>query len=147
MPTHVTILDIYNKAILCHNLCRSLLASWFLSDLWPIPAVCVYIHPLYIDIFPFVFYCSGNVRVQVSVDFIWSLANDSMHAMCEKGGKTGSCWWRLFLHEYVCGIIMERNLLCQDEARSRVPVRLPVPQGNGKSRSVYHAGLRPYYCD
>ena len=45
------IFKLYNKAILCYNLCGSLLASQFLSNLFPIPALYTEISDFYDDIF------------------------------------------------------------------------------------------------
>ena len=45
----------------------------------------------------------------------------------------------IFLRECAREIILACNLLCQAEAQSRVPVRLPVLQGTWKASFVDHA--------
>ena len=58
------------------------------------------------------------------------------------GGVVSHGWGRIF-----CGfarkIILARDLMCQPKARFRVPVRLSVPQGNGKPNSADHLWVWP----
>ena len=64
----------YNKVIFCYNICLSLLASWFLSDICLIPAFYAKnpafyakISAFYANIFLFSFHCAGNVHFRVPV--------------------------------------------------------------------------------
>ena len=82
----------YSKALLCYNICRSLLASRFLSNFYLIPdlyaktpAFNAKITASYADIFLFVFHCAGNVRGQVPVGCFWCISNDSAHTVGGRG--------------------------------------------------------------
>ena len=78
----------YNKVLLCYNICRSLLASQFMSYLCLIPVLYAALPDFYSNIlFPY-FYCAGNVCGQVLVDYIISVAND---ILCMMRGRGGVC--------------------------------------------------------
>ena len=40
----------------------------------------------------FVFHCAGNIRGQVPVDCLWSIANDIMYVMRGRGGGRSGRW-------------------------------------------------------
>ena len=94
-----------NKALLCYNLCRSLLASQFLSDFCltlalyaEIPSFYAKIPAFYADIFIFFFRCDGNAHGQFPIVCLQSVSNDSVCMMPRQGGRAGTCWWqKLFM--------------------------------------------------
>ena len=102
----------YNKALLCYNLCRSLLASRFQFD-----SCYAQIPAFYADIFLFVFHCAVNVRDQVPVDCLWSIANDSARDARTRGEGSGTLVAKK-LRECAHGIILARHLLPQFGSRS-----------------------------
>ena len=71
----------YIKALLCYNLCWSLLAYRFLSDPCIIRQVPLFLRPYLSS----VFHCAGNVRVRVLVVFLRSVAEDSTHIARSRG--------------------------------------------------------------
>ena len=113
-----TYIQKYNKALLCYNICRSLLASRLLYDFCPIPALYVKIPDLYADIFLFGFYYANNLRGQVPVGCLRSVSNDSVRVIRRRGGRAGERWRRKLLRKCACVIILTCNLLRRSEARS-----------------------------
>ena len=70
------------------------------------------------------------------------------HAQCANKAEEGGV---IQAENFVCGcvrkIILERNVLCQAKALSRVPVWFPVPQGTGETGSTDPAGVQPHNHD
>ena len=60
------LLYVNKKALLCYNLCWSLLASWFLSD----PCFIRQIQSFILQYMYVIFYFDGNIRVQVTLYFL-----------------------------------------------------------------------------
>ena len=100
------------------------MASQYLSDLCPIPALFAKIAAFYAkvsalyakipafysDISLFGSHCAGNVRGQVPVGFLRSVANDDVRTMRRRGGRAGARWFffcvsvraKLFWHTIYC---------------------------------------------
>ena len=136
-------IKIYNTVLLCYNLHWSLLTSQFLSDFYPIPDLYAKIPPSYANIFIFIFHCAGNIHIWVSILCLRYVVNDISCGMRRLGRRAGERWWRFFLRECACKIILARNLFRQSKAQYRVPFRLPVPQGTRKEISADNSGVRP----
>ena len=62
-------------------------------------------------------------------------------------GEVGFHGWSRYVIALEHKIILARNLMCQPEARCRVPVWLPVPQGTGESNSADHSWVWHSYRD
>ena len=81
------------KALLCYNLCWSLLASRFLSDcVWSLLYMSNSL--LFTPNFPSVVHFSGNVQYTtclVPVGCLWPVAKDSARAMRKWGGCENKC--------------------------------------------------------
>ena len=58
----------------------------------------------YADIIIIFFRCAGNVCVWVPVECLYSVANDSVHAMQVQGGRSGLQWL------YFCKYFVKRNM-------------------------------------
>ena len=116
-----------NKALLCYNLCQSLLAFQFMSDLCLFPALYTKLPDFYDDLFllscpvPATYVCGW-----VSIDYLWSIANNTACTMRGRGGRSGPYRWKNVLRGYGGKIVLARNLLRQAEAWSHVPVRFLV---------------------
>ena len=127
----------------CLNSIRSYCVIIYVGHFWPpnlypipdlyarIPGFYVEIPAFYSTIFIFVFRCASNVGVQVLVEFLCYVSNDSARVMRRQGGRSGSCWWWKILCKCARKIILARHLLHQAESRSRDSVRILVLQGNG----------------
>ena len=128
-----------NKALLCYNLCRSLLASQFLSSFFLIPDfISQYLSS--------VLHFSGNLCGWIPVGYLGFVSkNGAVRDMQSRGWMMGSWKGQRNLCRCLCDIILPRNLLCQAEAQSQVPVRFLVPQGTGYTRSKDYAVVLP--CD
>ena len=109
-----------NKALLCYSLCRSLLASRFLSDPWFLR-----------QYLSSVFHCDGNVHGRIPVDCIRSVANYSIHAMLgwRGGGHIGG---KKIVRVCVCtrNYYGAQFIAPKTRPRSRVPVRILCPTGD-----------------
>ena len=63
------------------------------------------------------------------------------HVNCARGAQMrgrGSRKWQNIFHGCAHKIIMARDLLCQTDARCRVPIWLLFPQGNREASSFNH---------
>ena len=117
------------------------LSVWFLSDTWfirLIPDFCPYI-------FMFVLHCASNLHGKFPIVCTQYVTNSCSCTMIGWGGRAGSHWWLFVLRECAREMILARSLLRQDKNQSRVPVRLPVPQGTGEASFAYYAGVQPHY--
>ena len=74
---------IYKKALLCYNIFQSLLASRVMSYPWFIPQNTSFI----VRYLCVIFHCAGNICVWVSVRCLCSVAEDSVHALGNRGGE------------------------------------------------------------
>ena len=129
--------------LLCYNLCRSLLASQFLSGFIP----CFLRRYL-----SSIFHCAGNVHGWVPIYCLQSLANDSARAIhVQGGGGDGSCRWR----KQLCGCARKsfwrKIYYAQAEVGYWVPSRILILQGTGEPRSADHTRVQPsdrdFDCD
>ena len=124
---HIRPLLTDNKALLCYNPCQSLWDSQSMSNLCPIPALYTKLPALYINIF----LPSSTVlimyAVQVPIDRLRSVTNDSARAMHGWEGKGRVMQMAKKLYGCARKIILARNLFWQAQDRSGVSVRLPVP--------------------
>ena len=66
-------------------------------------------------------------------------------AQCANEGGGGLHGWSIIICGFARIIILAHNLMCQPEARCRVPVWIPVLQGTGKLISKDHSWLQ--YCN
>ena len=125
---------LYNESLLHYNICWLLLASWFLSDPFFINQYICFRLPL----------CQYSMW---SGPHILSMVRSQwQRAWCiDNGVWCGSRWWRKHLHKSKGKILPARHLFLQYEDRSRVPVRLPDPQGTDKTISADRVIVRP--CD
>ena len=107
--------NLIKKALLCYNLCRSLLASQFLSDPYFKRRIPCFLRGYLSSVFN----CAGNVRGWAPIYCLRYVAKDSSRAIRERGGgRAGSCRWRKNLCGCASEIILSRGLLRQVEDRS-----------------------------
>ena len=145
VPINIYITIKYDKALLCYNICWSLLASQLMSNFCPIPDLYAKVPDFYADIFLFMFHCDGNVRGQVPVDCLWSVTNDSARDARTRG-EGGFMLLAIFLCECSREIILAWNLLRWTKSQTHILVQPPLPQGNGKVIYVDISGVWPRNC-
>ena len=75
----------YKKALLCYNICWSILTSQFLSDTIFILRISIFILLYLCD----VFHRAVNVPVQAPIYCLWFVAKDSESTMRDQGGEGG----------------------------------------------------------
>ena len=128
---------------MCYILCWSIFSSRLHSYFIPFPDLYAEFPCFYANLFPSpstvpVTYVGGSPYIV----YVRGHGEHARYAQTRNGGAASHKLWKIVCR---CArkIILTHNLLPQSEAGSQVPVRLPVPQGNGEANSADHVVVQP----